>query len=199
MSSTFGDHVDSTPSTSNSEIHGQKGKVKVPGRLCEGDHTLHHCPFLDEAKRVLDNHPTSPQQLPSGYRKLSPSPLLVENFTNITQLSIETPLTESEYFESIPHQSQQVEVTIDPVLPSEDHAFHEESKNNTIQILFVTSESDELGGNPPIPSQQEENSPVPATQGVNSTVYSVPTPSSLVTSFDWNRLARSCLPSYVPF
>jgi len=24
-------------------------------------------------------------------------------------------------------------------------------------------------------------------------------PSSLVTSFDWNRLARFCLPSYVPF
>ena len=27
----------------------------------------------------------------------------------------------------------------------------------------------------------------------------VPPPSSLVTSSDWNRLARTCLPSYVPF
>ena len=36
------------------------------------------------------------------------------------------------------------------------------------------------------------------TQEVNSTIYLVPPPSSLVTSFDWNRLARSYLPSNVP-
>jgi len=77
-------------------------------------------------------------------------------------------------------------VTVDPVLPLENRTLPEESKNDTIQILFVTSESDELGGNPPVPSQQEENPLVLETQGVNSTIYSVPPPSSLVTSFDWN-------------
>ena len=64
---------------------------------------------------------------------------------------------------------------------------------------FVTSESDELGGIPPVPSQQEENPPVPTTKGVHSTIYSVLPPSSLVASFDWNQLERSRLPSNVPF
>ena len=105
MSSTSGDHVDNTPSTSNSEVHGHKGKVKTPCRLCEGDHTLPRCPFLDETKRFLHNRPASPQQLPPGYKKLSPSPLLIENLTNITQSLVEKPIVESESFESIPDQS----------------------------------------------------------------------------------------------
>lgn len=71
VSSTSGDHVGNTPSTSDRKVHGKKGKVRIPCRLCEGNHSLHLCPFLDEAKRVLDNHPTSPQQLPFGYKKLS--------------------------------------------------------------------------------------------------------------------------------
>ena len=91
-----------------------------------------------------------------------------------------------------------------PVLPSEDPSSDDiipkESENDTVQIRFVNSESNELGGkNPHVPSQQEENPPVPATQGVIAPVYLVPHPSSLVTSFNWNRLVRSRLPSYVPF
>ena len=78
VSSTSNDHVESTPSTSESEVTGQKGKYKFPYRLCEGDHALHHCPCLDEAKRVLDNHPASSQRLPPGYKKLLLNPLLVE-------------------------------------------------------------------------------------------------------------------------
>ncbi len=82
MSSTSDDHVESTPSTSENEVTGQKGRSKIPGRLCEGDHVIHRCPFLDKAKRVLDNHPSSPLQLPPRYKKLLPSPSLVENMTN---------------------------------------------------------------------------------------------------------------------
>ena len=66
---------------------------------------------------------------------------------------IETLITESESSESIPDESQQVEVTVDPILPSKDHTLPEESKNDTVQIIFVTSESDEVGGNPLVPSQ----------------------------------------------
>lgn len=61
VSSTSVNHVDNTPSTSENEVNGQKGNFRFPCRLCEGDHALHHCPFLDEAKSVLDNHPASPQ------------------------------------------------------------------------------------------------------------------------------------------
>ena len=61
MSSTSGDHVGDTPSTSGSKVHGKKDKVKFTCRLCEGNHPIHLFPDLDEVKTVLDNHPTSPQ------------------------------------------------------------------------------------------------------------------------------------------
>lgn len=60
VSSTSGDYVGSTPSTSDSKVHGRKGKVRIPCRLCEGNHSLNLCPFLDEAERVLDNFLASP-------------------------------------------------------------------------------------------------------------------------------------------
>lgn len=106
---------------------------------------------------------------------------------------------ESESYQSIPDQRQQVEVTADPSSPSNSHTLPEEGVNDTVQILFFTSNSNELESNPPIPSRQEENPPALVTQGFNSPIFSVHPPSSLVTSFDWNRLARYRLPSSVPF
>lgn len=147
----------------------------------------------------MDNHPASPQQLPSSYKKLSPRPPLVEKLADLNKPSVETTLSESESYESIPDQNQQVEVIVDPISPLANRSILEESENDTVQILFFTLDSNEIGGNSPIPSSQEENLPILVTQGVDLPVSSVPPPSSLVTSFDWNRLARSCLPSYVPF
>jgi len=160
MSSTSDSQVDSTPSTSENEVNRQKGKVRVPCRLCEGDHTLHCFPFLDEAKSILDTRPASPQQLPPRYKKLLPSPSLVENLIDITQLSIESPIIECEPPESTSDQSQLVKMAVNPVLPSKgppsDDTVSKENENDTIQILFVDTESNELGGNPPISLQQEE-------------------------------------------
>lgn len=78
MSSTSGDHASDTPSIIGSKFHGKKGKVNIPCRLCEGNHSIHLCPYLDEAKKVLDNHPASPQRLRSSYRRLSLNPSLVD-------------------------------------------------------------------------------------------------------------------------
>ena len=61
MSLNSRNHVGDTPSTSGSKVHGKKGKVKFPCRLCEGNHTIHLCPYLDKAKRGLDNYLASPQ------------------------------------------------------------------------------------------------------------------------------------------
>ena len=84
-------------------------------------------------------------------------PSLVENPIDITQLSIESPIIESEPSESILDQSQLVEMAVDPVLPSKnppsDDIVSKEDENDTVQIIFVDTESNELGGNPPIPSQ----------------------------------------------
>ena len=79
VASTSDSHVECIPSTSESEVLGQKGRARSPCRLCEGNHAIHRCPFLDEAKIVLDDRPVSPLQLPPGYKKLLPSPSLVEN------------------------------------------------------------------------------------------------------------------------
>ena len=56
--------------------HAPSGNVKFPYRLCDGNHPIHLCPYLDEAKKVFDNHPTSLQRFPSGYRRLSLSSCL---------------------------------------------------------------------------------------------------------------------------
>jgi len=200
VSSTSVDHVESTPLTSENEFFGQKGRSRFPCRLCEGNHALHRCPFLDEAKSVLDNHPTSPQRLPLGYKKLLPSPSPVENPIDIPLLSVETPIIEDKPSESTPDQSQQVETVVDPVLPSEgppsNDIVSKENDNNTAQILFVNTESDEHGGNLHIPLPQEGSSPF---QEIHPAIYSVPHPNNLVVSFNWNLLAGPRLPSNVPF
>ena len=89
-------------------------------------------------------------------------------------------------------------MAVDPVLPSEgppsDDTVTEETENDTIQILFVNTDSDEHGGNLPIPLLQEGSS-----LGSYLAICSVPPPSNLVISFDWNLLGRPSLPSNVPF
>ena len=185
-------------STSENEVNGKKGRFKFPCRLCEGDHALHYFPFLDEAKRVLDNHPVSPQWLPPGYKKLLPSPSLVENLTDTLLLSVEAPTIEDKLSESTPNQSQQVEMAVNPILSSEgppsNDTVAKENENDTVQILFVNVDSDEHGGNIPIPLPQEGS-----FSEIYPAIYSVPPPSNLVISFDWNLLGRPCLPSNIPF
>ena len=198
MSSTSDSHVEDTSSTSGNEVSGQKRNYKFPCKLCEDDHTVHCCPFLDEAKRVLDDRLISLLRLPPGYKKLLPNPSLVENPTGTPLWSAETSIVEDEPSKSIPDESQKVETEVDPVLPSEDPSLDdtitEENKNETIQILFVNTDSDEHRDSLPVPLPQEGSSSesYPA-------VYSVPPPSNLVVSFDWNLLGRPHLPASVPF
>jgi len=78
-------------------------------------------------------------------------------------------------------------------LPSND-IVTKEIENDTVQIIFVNTDSDEHGGNLPIPLPQEGSS-----SEMYPTVYSVPPPSNLVVSFNWNLLGRPRLPSNVPF
>jgi len=162
VSSTSDDHVESTLSTSENKVNGQKGRSKFPCRLCEGDHSLHHCPFLDEAKRVLDNRPASPLRLPPGYKKLLPSPSLVENPNNTPLLLVEAHIIEDKPSESTSDQSQQVEIAVDPILslecPPSDDTVTKKNENDTVQIIFVNIDFDEHGGNLPIPLPQEGSS-----------------------------------------
>jgi len=155
VSSTTHDHVENTPSTSESEVSGQKENHKFPCKLCEGDHAVHRCPFLDEAKRVLDDHPISPVRLLPGYKKLFLSPSLVENLVDTPLWSAETSIIEDEPFESIPDEIQKVKTTVDTVFPSEDPSLDdtvtEENQNENVQTLFVNTNSDEDRHSLPIP------------------------------------------------
>lgn len=47
--------------------------------------------------------------------------------------------------------------------------------------------------------KHEGNLPIPITKRGNYPTPMAPPPSSMVTSFDWSRLTRYFLPSYVPF
>ena len=74
--------------------------MRLPCELCEGNHTLRRCPFLDEAKRALEDQPVAPLLLPPGYQKLAPSPSLVENTAAPLIGPAEVSVTESEPTES---------------------------------------------------------------------------------------------------
>ena len=63
--------------SSSSEAHGdvplsthkgkEKGKIRIPCRLCEGNHPLHLCPLMDKASGVLASLTSPSPQLPVGY------------------------------------------------------------------------------------------------------------------------------------
>jgi len=67
-SSSSGAHDDATLSTRNGK---EKGKIRIPCRLCEGNHPLHLCPLMDKASTVLESLTASSPQLPDGYQRLS--------------------------------------------------------------------------------------------------------------------------------
>jgi len=99
--------------------------------------------------------PASPLQLPPGYKKLLPSPSLNENSTNTSLWLVKASIIEDKPSESTLDQNHRVEMTVDPFLslegPSSDDIVTKENENDTIQILFINTDSDEHGGNLPVP------------------------------------------------
>jgi hypothetical protein len=77
MSSTPVGHASDTPSTSDVKVGKKKTTFKFPCMLCEGEHYSHLCPHMDEAYSLLEK-----LQLPTGYRKISPNPSLVDGMVN---------------------------------------------------------------------------------------------------------------------
>ena len=133
-----------------------------------------------------------------AYRKLSSDPSLVDPVIDQNSSVVNPTLSKSESRESFLDQTL-VEKLVDLTPPSVNYTFLVESEPHTAQVLLVSSVSNELEGNPPNPEMHESISHVPIKQEVNSHVPTTPPPSSLVTSFDWSRLAGYGLPFYVPF
>ena len=73
---------------------------------------------------------------------------------------------------------------------------HSVSEENHAHVLLVSSDSPESRNDSPNPATPEGSPSVPLAHGGNHTI---PPPSSLVASFDWNRLIVGRLPSHMPF
>ena len=73
---------------------------------------------------------------------------------------------------------------------------HSVSEENHAHVLLVSSDSPESRNDSPNPAVPEGPPSVPLAHGGNQTI---PPPSSLVVSFDWNHLIASRLPSHMPF
>ncbi|MCY6525003.1 hypothetical protein, partial [Actinobacillus pleuropneumoniae] len=111
-----------------------------------------------------------------------PNPPIVENPVDPLKWSTEVSVIENEPTKSRPDESLKVETAVDPVLPSEVSSSNdsviedpssndtvaeesascdtltEENKDDTIQVLFISTDSDERLGNAPIPLSQEGTS-----------------------------------------
>jgi hypothetical protein len=77
-SSALVGHASDAPSTSDVKVGKKHTIVKFPCMLCEGDHYSHLCPCMDEDSSLLVK-----LQLPTGYRKISPNPSLVDGMLNL--------------------------------------------------------------------------------------------------------------------
>ena len=73
-----GSQVGGTSSTGAVKAPKKQDEITNPCKLCEGHHAIHLCPYMDEAKRVLDNSTVFAPCLPAGYKKLSLIPPLVD-------------------------------------------------------------------------------------------------------------------------
>ncbi len=54
LSSTSRDSAFDQLCTSDSKVHGKKGKVKFPCKLREGSHPIHLYPYMDETSKVFE-------------------------------------------------------------------------------------------------------------------------------------------------
>lgn len=189
-----------------------------PYSLCEGNHLIYLCPYMDEASKVLEILTTSQPHLLIGYRKLSPNHLLVDEVIDQNPNSFNPNLCKHESHKFVPKKPL-VEKMVESIPPLVNRTFPVESESHTTQVLLVSSSSNELGGNHPIlmarggilpfpthrgeillfPQHMGEVLPFPQHEGGNYPIPTTPAPCIMVISFDWIQLVEYHLPSYVPF
>ena len=70
----------------------RKGKVRNPCLLCKYMHFTYLCPLMDESSKLLEDLTVSRQRLPTGYRKLSLEPPLVDKVVDPVLTSVDPTL-----------------------------------------------------------------------------------------------------------
>lgn len=144
--STYRDHVDATPSDSDGK---NKGKIKFPCRLCEGEHLLHLYPLMDKASKVLENVVAPQSQLLVGYQRLSFDPLLVGKEIDLDPSLACRDLLEHDSLVFVQNQPLVVK-SVDLVPPPISHSVPEKSGDHTTHVLLVSSNSHESKSDPPV-------------------------------------------------
>ena len=210
------------PSASAGKTLKKQDKITNPCKLCGGHHAIHLCPYMDEAKRVLDNSAISIPCLTASYKQLSLSPPSADPTIGQESSLVDPAPSKIQIQESAPDQPLVVGSV--ELAPSMVHqVFFVESGPHTPHVLLVSSDSSDLEKYSPVPGPQEVAPPPPlmevpedtppafemevmedapsssVTLGEDHLSSMVPPSSSLVASFDWSRFARYRLPSYVPF
>lgn len=127
------------------KVHGKKGKVKFSYKLCEGNHSIHLCPSMDEASKVLEKLTSCQPRLLTSYQNISPNPPLVDEFIDANMNLINPTLSEHGSHEFVPNHPL-VEKMVDPIPSSVDCNFPIESEYHTTQVLLVSSDSIRQGG-----------------------------------------------------
>ena len=178
------DHAVDKTSTTDNKVHGKKGKVIFPCRLCEGNHPIHLCPYMDEASKVLVNLIVSQPRHPTGYQKLSLDPLLVDQLIDQSTSLVNPTLSESESHDFIPNQPL-VEKMVNSIPPSIYRVYLIECEVHITKVLLVSSDSKELGGNPPIPMVQGGDPLIPIVHGGDHPIPMVQGGSSCVCNERW--------------
>ena len=113
MSSAYGNHTYDPPSTSDSVLKSQNGKVRNPCLL--------YC--KDEASKLLEYITIPQQRIPTGYRKLSLDIPLVDKVVDPSPSLVDPTLplkSEVKEFDPIPF-------LVDPTLPLESEVKVDES------------------------------------------------------------------------
>jgi hypothetical protein len=171
---------------------------------------MHHtylCPRMDEASYMLKNIVDVQKKLPTGYRKLSPNPQLVDELVNLVpsvNLVDQVVNFISSSFDPVDKMVNLIPSSIDPNLPSKSETQVIDPSTSSIDLVHQAIDLISPSFNPTPPLKREDVAQVFLVTGDSSEERGIPTvpmtphPSNAIT-IDSNALTKPCLCSYAPF
>jgi hypothetical protein len=163
---------------------------------------------MDEASYLLKNIVDVQQQLPTGYRKLSPNPPLVDELVNLFPSSV-SPVDQvvnlvSSSVEPVDKVVDRILSSVDPTLLLKSETLVIDSSSSSVDLVHQVVDSISLLIDPTPPLKSEDVSQLflvtadSSKQGGIPPVPMTPPPSNAII-IDWNALTEPRLPSYVHF
>jgi hypothetical protein len=148
---------------------------------------------MDEASYLLKNIVDVQQQLPTGYRKLSPNPplvdemvILVDQVVNFISYSVDP----------VDKVVNLILSSVDPTLPSKSETQMIKSSTSSVDSVHQVVDSISPSVNPPPPLKSEDVAQVflvttdSSGQGGIPPIPTTPSPNNVIT-IDWNSLRTS--------